>query len=206
MKPPRAHGFTLIEVIVALAIFAIVATLSSSVLIQAFHTRTHLAAMTERTNTLQLAVTLIRRDLLQVVNRSIRGPEMHLFPPFIGESNYTEFTRGGFVNPNAATLSTTLKRVALLCNEKQLVRRSWLTLDGPSHKDFQDRVLLDHITHCSFSYLSRSREMLPSWRPYALQQNQKNQSIPMAIQLSLTRQGLGEMTLIFIIPEALYGE
>ena len=205
MKNNRQRGYTLIEVVIALAVFAILATMSASVLIHAFDTRTHLAEDTSRLNTLQLAITLIRRDAAQMVNRSIRGTEMHLFPPFVGESQYVEFTRGGVVNPNAIGLSSTLKRVALLCSNKQLVRRTWISVDGPTHKDYQDKVLLKNLHACSFAYLSRLRERLPDWRPYAVQQNQNNESLPSALQLTLALDHLGRMRLLFIIPEARYG-
>ena len=200
-----SRGYTLIEVIVALAVFAILATLSGTVLVQAFNTRTHLAEETSRLNNLQLATTLIRRDAAQMVERAIRGTEGHLFPPFVGESNYLEFTRSGVVNPNAVVLSSALKRVALLCSKKQLIRRSWISLDGPTHSDYQDKVLLDNLQACSIAYLSRSRQILNEWRPYAVQQNQKKEPLPTAIQLTLGLEHLGNLSLLFIIPESLYG-
>ncbi len=204
-KRQAIQGYTLIEVMIALAVFAILSTISASMLMQAFNTKTHLDQEHQRIAKLQLAIALLKQDIEQAMDRSIRGNEMRLFPPFIGESYYTEFTRGGFVNPNATTRNSTLKRVGYLCQNNTLTRRSWLMLDSPSRKEYQDKILLTELTECSFSYLSRSRELLKDWRPYALQQNQKNQSLPAAIQVNLGIQHLGAMKMMFIIPEALYG-
>jgi len=198
-------GYTLIEVIIALAVFAILSTMSASVMLQAFKTKARLAEETDRINTLELTITLIRRDVEQILNRAIRGNEMHLFPPFIGESNYTEFTRGGYVNPNATVQASTLKRIALLCKKHALTRRSWATLDGPERNQYQDKLLLDNLEACSFSYVSQSQEILPAWRPYAVSQQQKNASLPEAIQLTLELKHLGKVDVLFAIPEGIYG-
>ncbi len=202
----RTQGYTLIEVIVALAVFAVVATMTGSVMLQAFETKKRLAAQTEQLNELHVIMTLIRRDIAQITNRSIRGNEGRLYPPFIGESNYTEFTRGGFVNPNTVLQSSTLKRVAFLCGHGELTRRSWAAVDSPTRRDTNDQVLLEHLTHCSFAYISQSQEHLSSWRPYAISQDQKNAFIPTAIELSITIKNYGSATLLFPIPEGLYGE
>jgi general secretion pathway protein J len=205
MNKRPASGYTLIEVIIALAVFAILSTMSASVMLQAFKTKARLAEETERINKLELAVALVRRDVEQILNRSIRGNEMHLFPPFIGESNYTEFTRGGYVNPNATVQSSTLKRVALICKDQSLTRRSWATLDSPARSDRQDKVLLNDLDGCTLSYVSQSQEILSAWRPYAVSQGQKNASIPAGIQLTLQLKHLGKVDILFSIPEGIYG-
>lgn len=202
----KFEGYTLIEVIVALAVFAIVSTLTGSVMLQAFETKKRLAYQTEQLNELHLVLTLLRRDIAQTTNRPIRGNENRLYPPFIGESNYTEFTRGGFINPSNTQKSSTLQRVALLCGHHALTRRSWSAVDSPTRRDTRDQILLRHLTHCAFAYISQSQEHLSSWRPYAISQKQKNAFIPTAIELSLTLENRGSIKLLFPIPEAMYAE
>ncbi len=201
----RHQGYTLIEVIVALALFAIVTTLSATLIQQAFDTRAHLMASTDRFNAIQLTVSLLQRDTAHMMNRPIRSTDKQLFPPFVGESSYLEFTRSGVVNPNATSKRSTLKRVALICENQQLIRRTWITLDGPTHKDFLDKILLDHLNDCAFSYLTHKLEILSEWRPYALSVNQLKESLPSAILLKLSMNRLGEASFLFIIPEAFYG-
>lgn len=197
------HGYTLLEVLVALTVFAILATITASAMYHAFNTRARVNVQANQLNAVQIAMALIMRDTDQVVERSILGNEMHQFPPFVGESKYLEFTRGGSVNPTDERRST-LKRVAYVCAGKQLIRRSWENLDTPIRKNHQDKVLLDNLETCSFAYLSHSRQILPEWRPYAVQQTQKQETLPIAIQFTLTISEWGNMNLLFIISEALY--
>ncbi len=204
MSRHPAFGYTLLEVLVALAVFAILATITSSAMYHAFNTRARVNLQADRLNALQLAITLIGRDTEQEVVRAVRGNEMHLFPAFIGQTQYLEFTRGGLVNPKGAALRSTLKRVAFVCQGSTLVRRSWESLDTPKRNQYQDKILIDNLDKCSFAYLAHNKQMLAEWVENALQQNQKKASLPMAVQFNLTLHDWGNMSLLFILPEGLY--
>lgn len=198
------RGYTLIEVMVALAVFAILAAITSQALYHAFDTRARVNVQANQLNDIQLAIALLSRDTEQVIDRSIRGNEMHLFPPFIGQPHYFEFTRDGLVNPGGVELRSTLKRIAFLCMGKKLVRRSWESLDTPSRKNYRDKILLNNLDECSFAYLTNARQILTEWREYAVQQNQKKETLPLAIQVNLNIHNWGKMSLLFAVPEALY--
>jgi len=200
------RGFTLLEILIALSVFAILATITSSAMYHAFNTRDKVSTQADRLNNLQLAMAIIRRDTQQIVERSVRGNEMHLFAPFIGHPNYIEFTRGGEVNPLGNARSSTLKRVAYLCRNGQLIRRSWDVLDTPTRNQSQDKRLLDNMSQCSFAYLAHNHQVMPEWREYALKQDQRQETLPTAIQFTLNLKDWGKMSALFIIPEALYAE
>ena len=197
------HGYTLLEVLVALTVFAILSTITASAMYYAFNNRARVNMQANQLNGVQVAMALIMRDTDQIIERSILGNEMHRFPAFVGESKYLEFTRGGSVNP-ADEPHSTLKRVAYICAGKKLIRRSWANLDAPNRKNHQDKILFDNLKTCSFAYLSNSRQILPEWRPYAMQQTQKQETLPIAIQFTLTISEWGNMNLLFMIPEGLY--
>ena len=198
------NGYTLLEIMIALFVFAILATITSSALYQAFDTRARVNVQADQLNSVQLAMTLIERDTTQTIERAIRGNEMHTFPPFIGQPHYVEFTRGGMVNPNGIEQRSTLKRVALICKNRTLIRRSWESLDTPHRDQYQDRIILDNLEQCNFAYINKSRQVLTEWRAYALTQNQSQESIPIAIQCNFTLRGLGNMSLLFPLPEGIY--
>lgn len=202
----RLQGFTLLEILIALVVFAILASLTSSAMYNAFHTQKHVAQQAERLNTLQLAITLIERDTEQAVERAVRGNEMHIFPPFVGQAQYLEFTRTGIANPQATEKRSTLQRIAYLCKDHQLIRRSWETLDTVDRNRYEDRPILDDLEDCQFAYLNDNLQVLPEWFANALQQNQRKEPFPKAIQLSLTLKNWGKMSFLLIIPEALYSD
>ncbi|WP_305884783.1 GspJ family T2SS minor pseudopilin variant LspJ [Legionella sp. 27cVA30] len=205
MMQSNRGGYTLIEILIALAVFAILAIITASAMYYAFDTRNRVNLQAERLNILQLALSIIARDIEQCAERPIRGNELHVFSAYIGQSNYTEFTRGGLINPNAMEQRSTLKRIAYLCRDGQLIRRSWEALDTPQRSHYEDKVLLDNLTQCKFAYLNRNRQILTEWRENAVSQNQKREPLPTAVQFTLNLQEWGEMSLLFIVPEALYG-
>lgn len=200
-------GFTLLEVLIALTVFAILATITSTALHHAFSTRTHINEQAKTLNELQLALTLLARDSQQVVSRSIHGEGMQEFPMFIGQKNYYEFTRDGVINPLALEQRSTLKRIAILCQGDKLIRRSWLALDPVNHKHFEDKILLSRLTNCQFNYLNRNLQLLPEWRG-SIGGSSKiaKEPLPKAIQVNLAMAAWGSFNYLLIIPEALYGE
>jgi general secretion pathway protein J len=199
-------GFTLIEILIALTIFAIIATITSSSLYYAFNIRARVNAQAERLNSLQMAVSIIQQDTIQTVERGIRGNEMRLFPAFIGQNAYLELTRDGAINPNSLEKRSTLKRIALVCQEGKLLHRTWDSLDPVDRNKYEDKLLLDDLTQCQFNYLNRNLQVLSEWREQAVDQNQKKEPLPKAIQMKITIKAWGDMDMLFIIPGALYAE
>lgn len=197
-------GYTLIEIMVALAVFAILATITSGIMYHVFDTRARVAKQAEQLDQLQLIMTLFTHDTVQFVPRSIRTKDDHNFPMFIGTNEYTEFTRGGLVNPHAQAQRSTLKRIAYLCKNKQLIRRSWENVDMLDRDSFEDKLLLDNLEDCFFTYMSRNHENLPEWHSYERTDQQHREQLPAAIQLTINPFAWGKMELLFILPEGLY--
>lgn len=203
----KTSAFTLIEVLIALVVFAILATITSSAMYYAFTTRSRVTEQAERLMTLQLAITLIERDIQQIANRPTRGDQMHLSPAFTGEKEYVEMTRGGLTNPGSSEKRSTMKRIAILCRNGQLIRRSWPVLDTPKRSNFEDRVLLDSITDCQFAYLDESLQVLSEWRaPANLANTMTQPSLPKAVKLALTLKDWGKASFLFVLPEGLYAK
>jgi general secretion pathway protein J len=202
----KHHGYTLIEVMIALFVFAILATITAGAMMQAFNTRAHVDTSFNHLNKLQLAVALLTTDTQTMIERSVRGNEMRVFPPFTGQETYFEFTRDGLLNPEGFEQRSSLKRIAYLCLDGQLIRRSWPYLDTPNRHRVQDKILLSGLKHCHFAYLTHSHQILNEWRAYAVQQNQKKESLPLAIQVNLDLEHAENMSLLFAIPEALYAD
>ncbi|TAL65624.1 MAG: type II secretion system protein GspJ [Legionella sp.] len=200
----KNSGFTLIEILIALTVFAILATITSTALYNAFTTRSRVNAQAERLNTMQLAISIIQQDTTQAITRAIRGNEMRLFGVFIGRKNYTEFTRDGFINPQSIEKRSTLKRVALVCQDDQLIHRTWESLDVPDRNVFEDKVLLDGLTECRFNYVNKTLQVLNEWREQSMTGSANPEPFPKALQVNLKLKDWGAMNMLFIIPGALY--
>lgn len=201
----KSKGFTLIEIIIALAIFATIAVITSSVLYQSFQIKERVTIQSTRINSLQFAIALIQRDIDQLVQRSVRGNQMHLFPAFIGQSTYLEFTRAGNVNPMSLKKRSTLQRVAYVCDNHRLIRRVWTKLDTPDRDDYKDTVLLHNLKTCSYAYMGLHLNIVPTWlRDSLIPDKEGNTPLPKAIQFTLSLNDLGRIVWLAIIPKATY--
>ena len=200
----KKQGFTLIEILIALTIFAVLATITSSTLYYAFTTRTQVNLQANRLNQLQLAISIIQQDTIQIIDRAIRGNEMRLFPVMVGQSEYVEFTRDGVTNPQSVNKRSSLKRIALVCLDGKLVHRTWSSLDPTDRNTYQDKMLIDNLSECYFSYLNQSLQSLDEWRERALSENQRAEPFPKALQINLKLKDWGKLNLLFTIPRALY--
>lgn len=198
------RGFTLIEILIALVIFAILATLTSSILYYALNTQARVTAKADQLADLQLAISLITRDTQQAIKRPIRSDDMLLFPAFEGTLSALEFTRNGFTNPGSVEKRSTLKRVAFVCQNKHLLRRSWDSLDPLNKKDFKEKSLFTHLRACQFHYINKTSQVLDEWRGNTMGGQAGNESLPKALQLSLTFNNNDKLILLFVIPVGLY--
>ena len=200
----RNKAFTLMEVLIALMVFSIIATITSSAMFYAFDTRSRINAYADKLTLLQLAVHLIEQDTNQIIDRPIRGDNMRMFPSFTGTSDYIEFTRAGFVNPNQRATRSTLKRVAYLCLDTRLIRRSWAQLDTPKRMKYEDRTILTDLSDCNFKYIDNKQQKYSEWLATIINTTQEKQPFPTIIELTLKLKDWGSIILLFIVPEALY--
>lgn len=188
------RGYTLIEVIISLAIFAILSTLSVGVLSRAFDTKAKLQAQLEPLSELELAIARITLDTAQIVPRTVRTNDMTLLPAFSVGKKHIEFTRGGFIPVDKNASESTLRRVGLMCENHQLIRSTWAKLDGLSHDTPKQQVLLNHLKSCNFSFVSAERRWTDVWR------ETKKHPLPTAFKLHLVLDDLGEVGLVFQLP------
>lgn len=205
MRLAKHRGFTLIEILIALTIFAIIASLTASSMYYAFNTRTRINLEAERLIELQLGLNILERDVIQAANRPVRGNEMRLFGSFIGQPKYVEFTRAGITNPQSAKKQASLQRIALICSSNQLIRRLWTRLDVRDRAAYQDRVLIKNLKGCHFRFLNKNLQVLDEWQEDFVSSAYRRQEIfPKALQLTLNVKEWGEGVFLFPIAAGLY--
>lgn len=197
-------GFTLIEILVALAVFAVLSTLTALSMSHAFNTRARVSEQMERIAALDLGIALLNRDTFQITSRGLRDEAMRLRPAFIGHRLEMEFTTSGFTNPHAVEKRSTLKRISLFCHKDQLVRRSYASLDRVNENDYEDRVLFSSLQSCQFEYLSPENQWNNQWINIITADNKPTGTLPKAIQVKLVLKDQSPFALVFVIPEGLY--
>ena len=104
-----ARGFTLLEVLVAIAIFAFVGVMALSGYTQLQKQTEYQQQRLERVREVQRAVQTLAQDLIQIEPRSIREPigDQHIPAVLAGESvEYKiEFTRAGWTRTDSGAIT-----------------------------------------------------------------------------------------------------
>lgn len=137
-------GFTLIEVLIALAISAFVAAVAYSSLASAMQAVESTRAAAQRTYELNRAWMIISRDLRQFVPRPVRDEFGQVEPAMAGGAAARfalSFTRSSWHNPNGQERSN-LQRVNYRVEDGALWRDSYPVLDrAPESLPQQVRLL-----------------------------------------------------------------
>ena len=144
----RVQGFTLLEVLIAVAVFAVVGVMAYGGL-QAVLTQQAIARdNADRFRALQFAVHQVSRDLLQLNPRPVREPlgdgyRAALYSDPRGEV-LLEFTRGGWTNPLGQPRAA-VQRVAYALEEDRLLRRHWFVPDQTLGEEPVEREVLSGV-------------------------------------------------------------
>ena len=158
------HGFSLIELLVALAVFSIVAALAYGGLNSIARTRGELAKQEDAFRDLMRAVTTLDRDLRQAVARPVLGSFGQALPAFTGTAAGVEFTRLGFANPQAEARPN-LERVLYELDAGALRRGNYPVLDRAPNTVPQITTLRAGVTDFRLRYLDPSNRWFDVWPP-----------------------------------------
>ncbi len=140
----RKLGFTLMEMLVALTVFAIIGLLGAQLM---GHTLSNHEIVGERSNRVaevQRAMLVLKRDIMQLTERPIRdllGDSRGAV--LIGSDGLMEFSRLGWRNPLRQRRAE-VQRVAYVVKDGDLYRAWWNVLDrAPDSEPAMQRLLTD---------------------------------------------------------------
>lgn len=179
-------GFSLLELLVAMAVFAVIALLAWSGLDTLARNRHVLAAERARLSALQQTVGQLERDLRQAVARPARDASGLDLPALLGQPSALELTRlapgSGWQSPLPV-----LERIGWRCSDGELQRLRWAVPDRAANTRSLRETRLAGVTDCQWRYLDR----VPSatWPP----RGAALERLPRAVELRFTLDGVGEL-------------
>jgi general secretion pathway protein J len=196
----RCHGFTLLELLIAITIFAILATFVYSGLKVILDTEHQTSLYGKRIAKLQLGLNLMQRDIAQIVPRPIRDQYGDQQPALKSDDTsdmLLEFTRDGFANPMHAPRSN-LQRVGYLYEENTLYRLTWRSLDRPLESEPHRQKLIDNITSLELVFYDKALEKYQEWPPSTTGADEVDPRVlPVSIAFSMELEDWGTINRLF---------
>ena len=196
MRRPWQSGFTLIEVLVAMAIFGVLSTLAYMTLGQTLSNSDMLTERMDRLQSIQRTMSYLSTELIQAAPRSVRGELGGSLPALIsdfGAEFALQLTHNGWPN-SAGVPRSTQQRSAYRIEDDELVRYHWNVLDRTVNNLPVATVMLDNIESLTFRFLQQNGEWVEQWPPTGSQSSTATNLLPRAVTIVLVLPDEGELT------------
>jgi len=191
-------GFTLLEVLIAIAIFSIISLSSFTIFDSVLTGDATSKIRSERQNELQRAFLIIERDITQIARRTIRfdgeAPTARLIQgasdSFTTQEQAIAFVRHGWTNPGLLLPRSDLQAVTYKLTEEILYRLHFNFVDSVVGEEPKSRPLITDITELRFEYYDGKK-----W-----QNKWSGNGLPLAIAIEIDTKDYGIIRRQFLVP------
>jgi general secretion pathway protein J len=200
----RGAGFTLVELLVAIFITAVMFALGYGAIRQATENRDRVRSEQQRIVAVQRAVRLMTQDFAQAVPRPVRdilgsGEEPALRAD-ARDTTLVALTRGG-VAQLAGAQRPTLQRIEYRLEQGTLWRLAWPALDRTQGYEAARREVLRSLRAVRLRYLDAAGQWQEQWPPSgtgtpALRLRMR----PIAVEITLDTEDYGVIVRLVEVP------
>lgn len=195
--PQRLLGFTLIEVLVSIMVFASLSLAAYQVVNQVQRSNQQSAEKTQRLQEIQRAMIMMDSDFRQMAARQFRvngeqASQNYLFEEeyLLGsESNGILFTRLGWLNPQQSFPRGEIVKVGYRVVQGNLERVWWRYPDTPAGQEPLYKSILTQVEEITFRFYNGS-----AWQEEWKQPSQ----LPKAVEVAFTLQDYGKLTRVYL--------
>jgi general secretion pathway protein J len=198
------QGFTLLELLVALAVFSVISVMAYSGLDVIIKARLQTDQHANQLARLQIAFSWLKRDVEQYIHRPIRDQYGDKQLTLLGTGSNITLTRAGWRNPAQQSRSS-LQRVAYLIEDNTLVRSYWWVLDRAQDTRPRKMNLLNEVNELQIRYWDENGKWHEQWPPsnFLEAPNNNSPSKLKAIEITLTMTGWGNLIRLFQVPSVM---
>lgn len=195
---------TLIELLIALAIFAVISAITYGAIRAATEAQRRIEAQTTRFAALRKAIAVIGRDVSQMIGRPIRdeyGEPLPALRSSDGDLYSMEFTRTGWQTSTGVN-RVRLRRIAYALDDGRLLRLIWNVLDRAEDSLPSSSVLLTEVDAMEIRYLDTDNQWLSEWPlERAGAETSFDAELPRAIEINMDIANIGRIRRLFALPE-----
>lgn len=193
--PASEAGFTLVELLVALAIFAMISVAGVTLLRSGSDTQIAVKNRLEDLSQTNRLSNALESDLAQAVARPLRDIAGQPVPAFIQTDASIPDALFGFVRAGWSNFDESpragLQRIAYVLDGKALKRIGWPMLDGAASGEAA--TLVENVNAAQIRFRDDTGEWRSDWT--ATDAN----ALPRAIELRLTIAGKPEHKMLFLV-------
>ncbi len=215
----QSGGFTLIEVLIALAITAIAAVIAYSGLDSSIKLAESAEKESDRIQKMNRVFDILSKDFRHIAQRRVRSPDGSDFVDALVFDELSlpmlQFSRDGWINPLPERFQRSqLQRVNYHFDDGKLIRYGWQMMDRYEDSERQEFVLLENVRSFqvrALTYSAAALTALPgtpaaggtswvkSWPPNGASavSSSKPSLLPIALEVSIDIEGWGEVRRIF---------
>ncbi|KGJ94323.1 type II secretion system minor pseudopilin GspJ [Colwellia psychrerythraea] len=191
------QGFTLLEVLIAIAIFSVVSLASFTIFDTVLRGDENSKMRSERQNELQRAFLLMERDFTQIAKRNIRingeaaaNRFLHTSDDsFLADEQAIAFVRNGWTNPGLLLPRSDMQSVAYRLVDETLERLHYNFVDAVVGQEPKVRPLITQVTRLSFEFYDGQK-----W-----QKQWSANTLPQAIAIEIDTRDYGLIRRQFLV-------
>lgn len=198
----RQLGFTLVELLVAISIFAILSVVAYSALNNVLESRRYLKTKSDQLASVQRMLSRFGRDVEQSAPRQIRDkfgdvqPAWHRQEEVLADAEtLLEFTLGGRVSLQGDK-RVTMQRVAYAVKKDGLIRASWPVLDRTETSEPFEVEVFKGVNNLAIRMLDSQGNYQTDW-PVETTGDNTAEILPRAVEITFEIEGWGKVRRLF---------
>jgi len=199
----RDRGFTLLEILVAIAILAVMSVMAYRGVSEARVAVENAGGHMDRLREVQRSMYLLTSDFRTLAPRPIREPIGDGFRAALRRDpnavTLVELSHAGWSN-GAGTPRGTVQRVSYRIEDRTLIRDYWTVTDPTLANVPVSRRLLTQVDRIEIRYMNSGREWVTQWPDLGSAGDLAFRSRPRAVEITIVLADYGELRRVIEVP------